>query len=1232
MFEKLNKQSAIAIAIVVILGIFAIVGTVIFLKDKGSTEATEIASENGLNGETVEQQNEENNQQNSTDVTSENNEQTQSSEANNSQANGRANNNQVNSTTNNNQRQNNNSVTNNSESLTTGTTVTGGENRVAENGTAQGSTDSNSTGVDSIQGTTITRVTEGDLVKVTDDRNVAWSPMDFEVQSASAKIDGEKSKVTIEKKAETKTGSNIVSQGEEIEYTLIATNNSAEDLKGIEVADNIPEKTTYVENSATENANIVTENDRVIGLKWYVDISAGESAQLKFKVKVNEDATGTISNVALTNGNTPSDIVRTAIITAEKNGTISRDGVILEKQPAKLNDIITYTINVENTGDIEGTTIVKDQKLGEILNSKIGEMYGDVIITDNNGQKEYSPEELINGIEVNIKEKSKVTVTFSIKVVKIDGKIINFATTGDNEEPTNEDEKDTYGFDIEKKLTKIERNGKSINTELPAQQGDILTYTISIHNAGSVDLNNLDVTDKLPEELSKQSATEFTNVSVKAGETITLEVKAKVEIVNGTIVNKVLVEDKDENEEPKEDTETTETIGFTIKKEATLIKADINKENKEYLDKAEVGDTIHYIITVENTGSVILKNLVIEDIKIDVRETIDLEDIYIYVIEKDYIVTERDFVKLADGTVADIHNQATASYTDTENPDNNITKEDEKDVPAREKYAYKVNYLEKGTNKVLHDQKVQNGMTFESTVTSADEVIDIDGYNYDSVDKDTLTITTGDNVINIYYTKRTDLSYKVNYLEKDTNKVLHDQKVQNGMTFGDTVTSANEVIEINGYNYESVDKETLTITTRDNVINIYYVKIDVELTKTALLSNGKEALPLYQFKEGEIVKFKLTVKNNSNTNIVKNYVVTDTLPSELSIYGEQPNGISVDKNVITWNIDKIQPNETQSVIITTKVNQDKWSGNKYLHDISQVTMGTGTTMTRKTYNKNYNNAYKYDNDDKYYNCGFYVYNSKNGEIPYENGETQWDTSNYSSVGFGRVNGIQFDDTLSSIDDLNQVIDAHNNVNKYIKYAPNYQLGDGKVILWYVAKKVSPSDETINGTTTYVKYHVDGIIVDLKDIYSVKNEIVGSSGEKASDIILIKDDGSSQMKASDSIIPKNKMMNTFDNVNEVLIKQDEEEINIEEENKNYISVNESEEEVMEEKNIESEVSNNAQESQTTNSVINDLEIKEEEKNDIDDNKEENSTENATDEEMECNDENITIVQKQILTAE
>ena len=122
---------------------------------------------------------------------------------------------------------------------------------------------------------------------------------------------------------------------------------------------------------------------------------------------------------------------------------------------------------------------------------------------------------------------------------------------------------------------------------------------------------------------------------------------------------------------------------------------------------------------------------------------------------------------------------------------------------------------------MLHDAKQGGELVYGSTVNSSDEKININGYNFDSYDKETLTIGTTGNVINIYYTKRTDLSYKVNYLEKGTNKVLHDQKVQDGMTFESEITSSDEVIDIDGYNYDSVDKATLKITTGEKVKNIY---------------------------------------------------------------------------------------------------------------------------------------------------------------------------------------------------------------------------------------------------------------------------------------------------------------------------------------------------------------------------------------------------------------------------
>ena len=135
--------------------------------------------------------------------------------------------------------------------------------------------------------------------------------------------------------------------------------------------------------------------------------------------------------------------------------------------------------------------------------------------------------------------------------------------------------------------------------------------------------------------------------------------------------------------------------------------------------------------------------------------------------------------------------------------------------------SYTVNYLESVTNNVLHEPKVQTGMTYEDKVNAEDEVIAIDGYNYDYPDKYELVIGTGENVINIYYSKVTGLSYTVNYLEKDTNKTLFPSNNQGDMTFGDVINSSDEIITIEGYNYDSVDKDTITIGTGENIINIY---------------------------------------------------------------------------------------------------------------------------------------------------------------------------------------------------------------------------------------------------------------------------------------------------------------------------------------------------------------------------------------------------------------------------
>ena len=63
--------------------------------------------------------------------------------------------------------------------------------------------------------------------------------------------------------------------------------------------------------------------------------------------------------------------------------------------------------------------------------------------------------------------------------------------------------------------------------------------------------------------------------------------------------------------------------------------------------------------------------------------------------------------------------------------------------------SYTVNYLEKGTNKVINTSKTDNNVPINTQIKATDEVIAIDGYNYDSADKATLTLGSGGNVLNL---------------------------------------------------------------------------------------------------------------------------------------------------------------------------------------------------------------------------------------------------------------------------------------------------------------------------------------------------------------------------------------------------------------------------------------------------------------------------------------------------
>ena len=304
----------------------------------------------------------------------------------------------------------------------------------------------------------------------------------------------------------------------------------------------------------------------------------------------------------------------------------------------------------------------------------------------------------------------------------------------------------------------------------------------------------------------------------------------------------------------------------SVNPEKLVIDVENNVINIYYTKRTDLSYTVNYL--EKDTNKVLNQSKEVNDVKFETVINAGEEIIDITGYEFDSLNPEK--------LVIDVENNVINIY-----------------YTKRTDLSYTVNYLEKDTNKVLNQSKVVNDVKFETVINAGEEIIDITGYEFDSLNPEKLVIDVENNVINIYYTKRTDLSYTVNYLEKDTNKVLNQSKVVNDVEFETVINGRNEIIEIDGYVFNSVNPEELTIGTDSNVINIYYTVLHGTVKVKYVDSNDKEIIEPeiikgqvgtdYEIKAKEIAKYKLSkvVGNEKGKYIDGELVVTyvyETIP------------------------------------------------------------------------------------------------------------------------------------------------------------------------------------------------------------------------------------------------------------------------------------------------------------------------------------------------------------------
>ena len=502
---------------------------------------------------------------------------------------------------------------------------------------------------------------------------------------------------------------------------------------------------------------------------------------------------------------------------------------------AKVGDTLTYTITLTNSGNADGTVTVTDKVPTGIT------LVADSITANGSYNEE---NKTITWTDVKVEAGKTAEVSFKVTINNDTKTSVTNKAVIDGNKPTEE---------VETKIANI-TGAKSVDKST-AKVGETLKYTITLTNSGNAD-GKVTVTDEIPTgtRIKDENTTGYnketntmtwSNVEVKAGKSVKLTLEVVVEDNISIIKNIAYVDGNKIPEEP----ETSVRHHYTVEHYTENLDGKYSKVEKDTVvsEDVEIGTKVSY----ENNN---YEGFTFDDNKTENK----------------------------DATVPDNNNLVVKLY-----------------YTRRNDLSYTVNYLEKDTNTVLHEAKTAGNQTFGTIITSSDEVITIDGYNYDSVDKTTLTIGTGENVINIYYTKRTDLSYTVNYLEKDTNTVLHEAKTAGNQTFGTIITSSDEVITIDGYNYDSVDKTTLTIGTGENVINIYYTK-RTDLSYTVYYKEQGTETELADAKVvnnktfEEVITASIKAEDNATEKpkTIDGYECVEVKPGELSI--------GTGENVITF--------------------------------------------------------------------------------------------------------------------------------------------------------------------------------------------------------------------------------------------------------------------------------------------------------------------------------------------
>ncbi|MEG0295193.1 MAG: hypothetical protein RR620_00660 [Clostridium sp.] len=416
-----------------------------------------------------------------------------------------------------------------------------------------------------------------------------------------------------------------------ITYNFVVTNTGNTILKNLNFTDLIQSESSFNIGSVYVNdINMVNyDPNNGFGLS---DIPIGQQTLISFKVTANSIPTNNqllnTANVAYSyyvdpNGTPISSTKNSNTTTVYVYDTILSVNKEVDKQAAKIGDILNFSISIRNDGNTPAQHVV----FTDLVDSNISFISDSVYV--NGVQKVgYNPN---NGFNLSdIQEGTTTTVTFEATVITrpANNIVYNFATID-------------YDYIVGSDVITAKMNSNITQTYIAvgeltitnavdkgyATVGDDLNYTVIVKNTGSVNTTNLNFTDFTPLSTSFMIGTVVIdgvpqptynpNTGFILGDltpsqyhTITFSLHVDSLPASGKVETTANV-DFTYKLTPTDNPITTTANSNTV---TTLIKIGLLTATKA-VDKAyaTIGDTLNYTVTLNNSGNTSCVNLLFKD-------------------------------------------------------------------------------------------------------------------------------------------------------------------------------------------------------------------------------------------------------------------------------------------------------------------------------------------------------------------------------------------------------------------------------------------------------------------------------------------------------------------------------------------------------------------------------------------------------------------------------------------